>query len=644
MSKIQHLYSIMPLDTDHIDEICEDVRQQVETGVATCALFNMTLVPEGNPVADKASILCEKYKLFKQKLDAMGIKNGVLVQATIGHPGRVLAEKTPYQMYTRFTDGEEESVVCPYDEGFREYIYKAMQTIASHNPDHIMLDDDFRLLQQRGLGCTCPLHMKRFNELAGTSLSREELWEIVCSDTEQAREYTDIFVQTQKESLIETAKVMRAGIDSINPSLPGSYCCVGDRAENGSEIAAIMAGEGNPVIIRINSSNYTQEARTCSIKFHWIANQVAKLKNADIILAETDTCPQNRYSTSAMMLHNHFTGSILEGLKGAKHWITRLICHEPQSGIAYRKTLAYYADFYGKLAEIVPSLKWKGLRLPVTSKAQYRYPDIYGGSSSWGECVFERLGLPMYFSADEGGVVCLDKDADGMFMDEELIKVLSGPVFLASDSAEKLVKRGFAKYIGVDVRGWKGKPPTMELLNVNDGKTAIQVQRKELVPLSEKTIPLSWVCNSVDKVNFERLFPGVTMYKNELGGTVFVFCGVPQARFDISEAFAFLNYSRKQQLINMLEQTDELLAYYPGDEEVYFRTADMPDGGLFCALFNIGYDPIRQTEIMCTRKVNKIQRLMHDGTFEDVSFTYSDGKYTLDTACHLCEPAIFIFK
>ena len=47
-----HLYSIMPLDTDHIDEICADIRNQYETGVATCALFSMTLVPEGNPPSD----------------------------------------------------------------------------------------------------------------------------------------------------------------------------------------------------------------------------------------------------------------------------------------------------------------------------------------------------------------------------------------------------------------------------------------------------------------------------------------------------------------------------------------------------------------------------------------------------------------
>ena len=36
---------------------------------------------------------------------------------------------------------------------------------------------------------------------------------------ELAKKYTDIFIEVQKQSLVETARVMRAGIDSID-SLP----------------------------------------------------------------------------------------------------------------------------------------------------------------------------------------------------------------------------------------------------------------------------------------------------------------------------------------------------------------------------------------------------------------------------------------
>ena len=57
------LYTIMPLDTEHLEEICQDIRYQYENGTATCALFMMTLVPEGNPPVDKVGVLCRKYDL-----------------------------------------------------------------------------------------------------------------------------------------------------------------------------------------------------------------------------------------------------------------------------------------------------------------------------------------------------------------------------------------------------------------------------------------------------------------------------------------------------------------------------------------------------------------------------------------------------
>ena len=57
----------MNLDTNHIDEICADIKSQYDKDIAYCPLFNMTLVPEGNPPTDKAKLMSEKYMLFKEK-------------------------------------------------------------------------------------------------------------------------------------------------------------------------------------------------------------------------------------------------------------------------------------------------------------------------------------------------------------------------------------------------------------------------------------------------------------------------------------------------------------------------------------------------------------------------------------------------
>ena len=158
------LFTIMPIDINHIDEICEDIKYQYENGIADCALFKMTLHPEGNPPAPKAEILTEGYKIIKNKLDEMGLISGILVQASIGH-GYSLGEDSPFSKYVNLNDGKIETVCCPYDDGFCEYIENAMSVLAGAEPSIIMVDDDLRLIFRQGNGCACHMHMKETNKI-----------------------------------------------------------------------------------------------------------------------------------------------------------------------------------------------------------------------------------------------------------------------------------------------------------------------------------------------------------------------------------------------------------------------------------------------------------------------------------------------
>lgn len=645
MEKKLYSYSIMDLDLNHIDEICADIKRQYEEGISDCVLFEMTLVPEGNPPSDKVGILCKKFKIFQERLAKENLTCGVLVQASVGH-GWVLGEMFPYQTHVNFNNGVATRVVCPCDDGFKEYIYNVMATIAKCNPECIMVDDDFRLIWYKGDGCACPMHMERFNKLAGTNITREELWEIVNQKTPLAKKYTDLFIQTQRESLVETAKSMRAGIDSVNPYLPASYCCCGNNAEFAYEIANELKGKGNPVVVRINNGNYTPEgARYLSRVFQRCATQVEKLKGkVDYLLAETDTCPQNRYSTSAMSLHSHYTGSILEGANGAKHWITRLITHEPKSGEAYRRVLGKNRGFYERLAELVPTLKWRGCRIFVPSEPNFDYTRVKEEWDGWSFSVLERLGLPVYFSSKITGVTFLEGDSDSVISDSDILEILKGTVVLASDTAKNLIDRGFGKYLGVDIREWRGKIPVREKLCLNGAFTPIQRKAKEIVINSPETVAYSYVCNTTDYESYEELFPGSTMYKNSLGGTVIVFCGSPVANFNIVEAFSFLNYSRKEQLISMLRDSGELLVYYPGDEEVYFKCAEAKDNEVMIALFNTGFDIIENIELVCDFEAKAFKKLLPDGSTKKVDFKNENGKYILNENAITLDPVVIFIE
>ena len=147
-----------------------------------------------------------------------------------------------------------------------------------------------------------------------------------------------------------------------------------------------------------------------------------------------------------------------------------------------------------------------------------------------------------------------------------------------------------------------------------------------------------------DYENYEDLFPGSTIYTNELGGTVFVFSGTPVAEFYIATAFSFLNYSRKQQLIEMIKFANELPVYYPNDEEVYLKAADMDNGDLFCAVFNIGLDPIEKLELVCDFKVSKFKMLLPSGECKEIDFKLDNNRYILDTPCNILDPIVLFIE
>lgn len=645
---MKNLYSIMPLDVAHIDEICEDIQWQYENGVADCALFMVKLVPEGIPTIDKATMQCEKYALFRNRLAQRGLSCGILIQCTIGH-GYALNQPSAFQPYVNFSDGNADvGTLCPYDEAFRDYLREQFAIVAKYAPKEIMVDDDFRLIYRGGKGCVCPLHVKAFNELAGTNLSAQEISDIVSGKThpELRKKYTDLYVETQRDSLLGAAKAMREGIDSVDPAIPGTFCSVGHTAEFAADIAEILAGRDNPIVVRINNGNYTPAgARYLSRVSYRAAQQIECLKGkVDVILAETDTCPQNRYSTGAYSLHSHFVASVLEGAAGAKHWITRLLTFEPQSGKAYRKILAKHRGLYDTLAQMVPTMQWVGCRIPLPVKPNYGFTVTgwYTLKDAWSSCVLERFGVPLYFSSENGGAAFLEGDAVDAFTDQEIAQMLGGTVFLSSDAVKKLGDRGFAADMGVTARAWNGARTSSERLHINGNKAVAQKKIRELVPINEQVQTESMTVHLKDGKDEIPLFPAVTTFDNARGGRVIAFCGSPDTEFTYTQAFSFLTASRKLQMVDLLKRSGNLPVYYPDDSEIYLKAAYLPDGGLFTAVFNISLDPLDEVPLVTEKPVSRVEMLTADGKRVACPFRKEDDRIVIEKTVISLDPACFV--
>ena len=643
-------YSLMPLFEDNADEICDDIERQYNDNVADEALFIMTLTPEGDPVINKAQLLCKKYDVIVSKLRERGKNAGVLAQATIGH-GYQLTKRAPFQHVVSLMSGDTLFRVCPYDEGFKAYIKDAFRTIALRKPTSIMVDDDFRLFATSHRGCACPLHMKAISDRIGREITREELLTTLDSSTPEARQMMRVFYETQIDSLLSSARAMREGIDSVDPTIQGSFCICGDTAEGAKDIAKILAGKDNPVIVRVHNGNYTPAgAKNLTSSMHRCAVQMSVMGDeVDVFLAETDTCPHNRHSTSASNLHAHFTCSILEGVGGCKHWITKTNNYEPKSGAAYRKKLAEYAGFYEELSSIARDVDWQGCRIPLVSSdfiptvpiTKFLYPsDI----NAWSTCVLEKLGLPMFFSAKQKGIACLDGNKDTFFSDEEIEKMLSGVAFIAADTAINLTKRGFGKLLGVRINDIPSNDTRASAEIINGKHVKTQMKLHTLVPASETTRERSTVVTIPDGKTRIPLFPGVTEYKNELGGTAYVFSGTPQAQFKYTEAFSFLVEPRKDQLIEFMRETGNLPIYYPGDADVYLKAGYLPTDELLCAFTNLTLDELENVILVSDKAVSEITMLLPNGKWQRVSFCEDDGALVLDTPAKILHPVILKIK
>ena len=643
-----YLLSMTPLDTEHIDEICEDLRLQQENGVSTHAMMMMYFAPDGTPPLNKAEFYCEKYDLFRKKLDSTNTKHGVLVQSTLGH-GAPPNSRHPFQRVESLTEnGAARDICCPLDKNYQKYIKEQMRILASHHPSIIMIDDDVGLLYRWDKGCTCPAHMAQFNRRAGTDMSREELLGHIRGCSEEDKYYTDIYIRLQGDALLEAVRCMREGIDSVDPSILGIVCTAGNYCEFTEELAAAFAGEGNPKIVRFNNGNYTAAgARYFSKNMLRAATQKVILDGKiDYFLAETDTCPQNRYSTGAATLHAHMTGTILEGATGAKHWITRTVSFEPASGKAYREILGKHSGFYKELMHLTSELKPFGCKIPLSKVRDYALttPNIFNTLlSGWASCVLERFGVPLYFSDKSGGAVFIDDDADKKFTDEQITEFLRGTVFLSAKAAKALAERGFEKYTGVKVREFKGRA-SGEVLNVNSNRISVMQGLCELVPICKDVQVDSSVVHIPDLVTKKYLFPGSTIFKNSLGGTVFCFAGTPHTEFKYNQAFSFLCESRKLQIVNMLKMTGNLPVYYPGDLDVYMRAGYLKDGSMMCALFNISLDSEEKITLVCDKKVCRVQKLTPEGKRVDCKFCEKNGKILIEEELRTLLPVVLFLN
>ena len=77
----QPIFSIVKPDLEHMEEVLEDIRLQLEQGIATMPLFYLAMVPEGTPPANKAAAFAAEFLPIRcQKMISPTAKRSVASQ------------------------------------------------------------------------------------------------------------------------------------------------------------------------------------------------------------------------------------------------------------------------------------------------------------------------------------------------------------------------------------------------------------------------------------------------------------------------------------------------------------------------------------------------------------------------------------
>ena len=645
-------YSMMPLNDSHFDEMVADIKDQYKRGVTSCPMFIMTLVPEGdeNSVWDKVGPMCRLYERFRQALEEDGVPSGILIQASLGHGYDI--NLAPFTTHTSLRDGKELKSYCPLDENFIAHFRGVIRRIAEAKPSAIMLDDDFRLLMRASGGCACHLHMREFAKKTGKEWTREQLFAHIQSHPADDP-LTVAYLDTQQEALVKAAKAFREEIDAVDPSIQGINCTSGDICESVAFTNPEFCGKRNPTMVRVPCGTYAPiSVREFSDIMRRAAVCATKLKKAgiEIILGETDTIPFNRYGKNARYLHSHYTAAILEGIRGAKHWITRTTAWEPKSGKAFRDILAKHSGFYAALADYVEGINWVGANSAFLIQQRYDYslknPWQYH-ENYWATKCLERMGLPFYFAepTENAKLTFLEDCIVTHMTDQQIREAFEGTVCMTGEVAADLIDRGYGALLGVAVKDWSGIPATREFFEFDPTAACTKQKDCRMIEIEDDRVEtLSWSARPMDG-KYKKLSPAVTVLDRGEGKYSVVFAGTPNAQHNYQEGFAFLNESRKRQLIDIFNRAEALPIYYDGDEEVILRAGRIKDGRLLAGFFNLGYDPLEELVLGLDKKPVSISMMMPDGTQQPVKFSEKDGgMYTLDVRVEPMYPVILTIR
>lgn len=551
--------------------------------------------------------------------------------------GRNVKAENPEMGFIVGHDGAEcRDCACPLSQAWRDRTAALWKIYAEIEPDTIWVEDDIRTFNHYpvGFGCFCPEHLKRFSERAGETVSREKLVSLILAPGEP-HPYRKEWLDMQGEIMLEVAGVLSAAVHEVSPdtklglmsSGPDNHCLEGRKWH---EFINAFAGNNVPVS-RPPLGNYSESHLKGLL---YTANSLRRtryvLPGNTIEMAEVENYPFSVYNKS-----NAFT--FLQSavcFSMGSHGVTMNLfdhCGAPMSEeMSILESLKENKTYLKVLTEkCVPAGTFKGVRILHHDKSSYS--KRLGENSGYGKLSEESFGwenplqaLGFGTSYEKSAVTALTGQSIRSFGRDEILEILSGGVLCDLTALETLISMGYEEYLGVALKRkfqMKDLPLAAEHFHNSDyGGERNRYFALTIFPFDIFFGELELRANAVEASELvnpdaDRLFPGVALFENSLGGRVAVY------PFDMNKAGDnFPRPARQLQIINILKwiSRDTIPLLVKGGHNALPFRMDYDDriiAGVFC----LSLDSWENTELIVGlngQQINSVKVLEECGEWQ----------------------------
>lgn len=461
-------------DREEIDALMRYVDEAVVDDVAV--FCNVEEINTGHMSFDEQEVYLKLLQTLKPLLQAKGITMSVNQWHSVMHAdlGKHFAPEQHFRPMVDVEGNTASLCVCPLCEQWQDYIGRLYARYAQLEPSILWVEDDFRLHNHDPLiwgGCFCDEHMKRYSQLAGKELTREEFLAGVLQPGE-VHPYRKIWLDVARDTMLSAAsaisKAVRAVSAEAKVGLMSSVPYV--HAAEGRDWYAILntlSGGAVPVN-RIHLPAYQETVPSAYLRNF---NMVSMMNRAMIpenteVYPELENFPFSLFSKSRAFTRFQLLSSLPLNPAGMTIDLYDLNGNGIVWEDGYQDMLREVKPYLNRLTQMgVFSGTRKGVKILYNPRSAYTLHTAAGESMEElypQECFWAGLlpgmGIPYAYSSDiamEGEIAAVSGQVLRNYTPDQLKAFFQKNfVLLSGDAAWALYEMGLGSLAGIESAQW----------------------------------------------------------------------------------------------------------------------------------------------------------------------------------------------